>query len=440
MPGSTPEQDAYVKSLFGLDVSAPSGGSGGAPGGAPGGATAGEPSGGGPPPGFVQPPDGVLPRAGDGAIYWHPNTAIQTTGGPSTTPAGSKWITDFLAFYNLAPAPDPAKAIFNGAVTTLNDVAQLAGAQAQLAGFAASSSDVLTAAQASLALQNKAGADGDKLSNSKTVISEADIAALAQQPMLDLLLELEAIRQNHQLDAIAGRAKDHRLRLAILSVKHDLSDEWSKLMKEASDPDQTEIRKHVYGSIVAGDTGDGAAPPVDAPEDSKSSRHLTSTEHAYLKTVFHDSLDYTKMTITKGSVKSAGSTARTTGNTINFPSSYFQPGTLELKPEWSATLVHESTHVWQYQHHGWGYAPAALWAQLKAFVTTGDRDNAYHWEKLAAKHASWDKFNPEQQAQLVEDYNIALRNMLANKPSLKDSQTLSLVAPYIAIVMAGPKS
>ena len=44
------------------------------------------------------------------------------------------------------------------------------------------------------------------------------------------------------------------------------------------------------------------------------------------------------------------------------------------------TLVHEMTHVYQYQTGGWGYAPEALWAQFKSFVTTGDRGGAYDWE------------------------------------------------------------
>jgi hypothetical protein len=51
--------------------------------------------------------------------------------------------------------------------------------------------------------------------------------------------------------------------------------------------------------------------------------------------------------------------------------------------------------VWQYQHRGAAYAYEALMAQ---------RHGGYDWRKeLAAGRARWTEFNPEAQAQLIED-------------------------------------
>ena len=59
------------------------------------------------------------------------------------------------------------------------------------------------------------------------------------------------------------------------------------------------------------------------------------------------------------------------------------------------TLVHECVHVWQHQHGGPGYAVDALLAQWH---------HGYDWRReLGAGRARWIDWNPEAQAQLVED-------------------------------------
>ena len=95
---------------------------------------------------------------------------------------------------------------------------------------------------------------------------------------------------------------------------------------------------------------------------------------------------------------------------------YFIGDTLDLTPEGRETLVHEMTHAYQYQTGGWGYAPEALWAQFKSFVTTGDRGGAYDWKPQDAAGVPWEQWNPEQQAQCVEDYNTLLRKQQAHQP------------------------
>jgi hypothetical protein len=61
----------------------------------------------------------------------------------------------------------------------------------------------------------------------------------------------------------------------------------------------------------------------------------------------------------------------------------------------SGTLVHECVHVWQFQHGGAAYAVDALLAQ---------RRDGYDWRReIAAGRHRWTDWNPEAQAQMVED-------------------------------------
>ena len=107
---------------------------------------------------------------------------------------------------------------------------------------------------------------------------------------------------------------------------------------------------------------------------------------------------------------------------------------MELEPEISDVLVHEMTHVWQYQHRGWTYAPAALWAQI-----THLRGGAYDWGPDAQKRRPFSALNPEAQAQAVQDYNSALRRVISGNADSDDYETLKLVKPWQAALVAGPQ-
>jgi hypothetical protein len=59
-------------------------------------------------------------------------------------------------------------------------------------------------------------------------------------------------------------------------------------------------------------------------------------------------------------------------------------------------LVHECTHVWQYQHLGYSYTADSLWAQATS--------DAYNWEaEFGQGHGRWQDFNPEAAAAFVEE-------------------------------------
>jgi hypothetical protein len=119
-------------------------------------------------------------------------------------------------------------------------------------------------------------------------------------------------------------------------------------------------------------------------------RPLTAREKTQLQTVFRDNLNYYVIRIVEGHSGLFGVNNRpfTLGNTI-----YMKRRTFPTD-----LLVHETTHVWQYQQTGIRYASDALLAQW--FV-----DDAYNWRKeINARHkADWTRFNNEAQAQFFQD-------------------------------------
>jgi hypothetical protein len=68
------------------------------------------------------------------------------------------------------------------------------------------------------------------------------------------------------------------------------------------------------------------------------------------------------------------------------------------------TLIHELTHVWQGHHdkNVLSYMAESAISQGKAIWHTGDRNNAYHYDK--SKYHNWSDYNVEQQANIVEDW------------------------------------
>jgi hypothetical protein len=153
-------------------------------------------------------------------------------------------------------------------------------------------------------------------------------------------------------------------------------------------------------------------------------RRLTKDEIAYAEVIFGDAIDYDAVRITRGSVFATFS-ATTTGNRINLQPAHFLGDTLDLTEVGMLVLIHELAHVWQYQQSGPGYIVSSLASQLWAWATTGSRHGAYDWRK--ALHKPWPRWNAEQQAQCISDYNSALRSMIAGKASPMDAETLAMM-------------
>jgi hypothetical protein len=108
-----------------------------------------------------------------------------------------------------------------------------------------------------------------------------------------------------------------------------------------------------------------------------------------------------------------------------------------LNDEGVETLMHELAHVWQFQHQGWGYVPAALWAQELGDAIGKD---AYDWKSLANRHVPWEKWNPEAQARAAEDYNKLLQAGRSGTLSPDEYQMLQLLSAYTDKMAAGPQT
>ena len=122
-------------------------------------------------------------------------------------------------------------------------------------------------------------------------------------------------------------------------------------------------------------------------------RRLRADEVALAQGIFGSGLDLYAVRIKEGpaGLFSVSRRAFTLGNTV-----YVPPGSVPIAP---GLLVHELTHVWQYQH-GWpDYLSEALWAQY-----AGD---GYDWRKGLAEGKRWEALNPEQQAELLEQAFLA---------------------------------
>jgi hypothetical protein len=120
-------------------------------------------------------------------------------------------------------------------------------------------------------------------------------------------------------------------------------------------------------------------------------RRLTKAERDLLRPVFRSSLALYNIRLIEGRSGAFGINNRpfTLGNTI-----YMKHTSPTTDPQ---TLVHECTHVWQYQNIGSRYTMDALGAQAIL-------PDAYDWQaEITNGHSRWTDFNKEAQAELIED-------------------------------------
>lgn len=149
------------------------------------------------------------------------------------------------------------------------------------------------------------------------------------------------------------------------------------------------------GSSTAGAIVVGAGELVSVVQRAISlqarGRELTHHEVSRLQRIFRDSVAYPKVRLIEGRAGLFDLNARpfTLGNTI-----YLKGRDVGAEP---GLLVHECTHVWQYQHQGARYASDALYAQWLV-------DDAYSWQaEVARGNEDWRDFNKEAQAAFLQD-------------------------------------
>lgn len=176
---------------------------------------------------------------------------------------------------------------------------------------------------------------------------------------------------------------------------------------------------------------------IPVPGSDVRSRGLTDGERSRARTVFGSAIDLDVVVVTRGSLGAVGAD-RTTGNTVNLGDSDFDGDTMNLTPGGIAILIHELTHVLQFQQGGLGYIPESLWDQLISKIRTGPVDAAYDWRPLDAAGVPWDEWHVEPQAQAVEDDNRELMKRGRDEPF--DPALIARLQKYADQMRAGPRA
>ncbi len=175
------------------------------------------------------------------------------------------------------------------------------------------------------------------------------------------------------------------------------------------------------GAIVGGVLG-GVAGLAIGDALSANKRPLTSDERTEAKLVFGDSLDMNAVKLAEAPIMALGQMARTPFDTVYFPPGTFKESFSDFMP-W---LIHELTHVWQYQH---GVSVLEkLWVALhgkKAYNYGGEEA----LRNASATGKRFTDFNTEQQGDILRDYYI----------KLKAGKDTSAYDPFVAQVKGGAR-
>jgi Subtilase family len=157
-----------------------------------------------------------------------------------------------------------------------------------------------------------------------------------------------------------------------------------------------------------GQVGIDLAETLGIPEDAESiadllkpeTRALTPSEIKLAKSVFGNSINYSLVRLDEAA-KTVDWTKQIKGFTNPRPFTTFHTINAwgKLKNE---TLIHELTHVWQYEHGGAKYITQAL--AVNSNSSGYDYKGVSNLRKLKAAHKGMSSFNPEQQAKIVEEY------------------------------------
>ena len=138
------------------------------------------------------------------------------------------------------------------------------------------------------------------------------------------------------------------------------------------------------------------------------SRPLTDEEKAWFREVYGDTLDLDVIRVKQGGLVTLGA-SKCVGNTVYLADDCFDSNG-NLNNRGINTLAHEVAHVWQNQNGGGDYIHKALASQAWAAITGGSRNGAYNWREGMNEGLHFTELNPEQQATLVEEITMAMRN------------------------------
>lgn len=125
---------------------------------------------------------------------------------------------------------------------------------------------------------------------------------------------------------------------------------------------------------------------------SLGGRPLYRDEKTDAEFIFGSSIDLDKVRVVHAVVANAPTTL---GNFIRIPMN----GSIDRR-----TLIHELTHIWQYQTKGTAYISDSLFHQVAATVTTGSRNGAYAVTEADMRVNSINSLPAEKQAVIVETF------------------------------------
>ena len=176
-----------------------------------------------------------------------------------------------------------------------------------------------------------------------------------------------------------------------------------------------------WGALAGGVLG-GLAGLALGDALSANKRPMTGDERTEAKLVFGDSLNMNKVTLAEAPIMAIGNMARTPFDTIYFPPGTFKESFTDFMP-W---LIHELTHVWQYQH---GVSVLEkLWVALhgqKAYNYGGEAA----LRSASASGKRFTDFNTEQQGDILRDYYR----------KLKEGKDTSAYDPFVDQVQGSPR-
>ncbi|WP_083370161.1 PAAR domain-containing protein [Chromobacterium sphagni] len=142
-------------------------------------------------------------------------------------------------------------------------------------------------------------------------------------------------------------------------------------------------------------------------------RGMTPGEIAMARTVFKNSLDYSKVKIHRGGLfgqPNRSGNAMTPRGEIHFPDSDYKEDFSTLSPEMKIWFIHEMTHVWQYQL-GYNVVFGGMKIGLKGGYGQGAPAYRYNL-KGEDKGKIMSQFNMEQQGDLIAHYFAATQLQL----------------------------
>jgi len=141
-------------------------------------------------------------------------------------------------------------------------------------------------------------------------------------------------------------------------------------------------------------------------------RRLTAHEIAEARLVFGSGLNYYRAFVVENTelpnvIARFGRAPRP--NAVALGDTCYFPETLRTTPDVigrgelrsMAWLIHELTHIWQYQHFGWVYLTRALSVQLRS------GREGYRYSLAPGRRLS--DYNMEQQGDIARDYYCALK-------------------------------